>query len=334
MNVLVFNSGSSSLKFGIYRVDAAVVDVLHDGEAASSDAIDAVVAASGMTIDAIGHRVVHGGPSLLAHCCIDDDVLERIRAAAPFAPLHTAPALAAIKHARKQYPDTPQVACFDTAFHAGLPDVARVLPIARALRREGLRRYGFHGISCESIVRQLRTDRPARLVIAHLGHGASVTAVRDGQSMDTSMGLTPDGGVVMGTRTGDVDPGLLLYLLREGGVEPGQLESLINEHSGLLGISGISSDMRALHEEAANDAHAELAIGIFCASVRKAIAAMISVLGGADLVVFTGGIGEHDARVREVLTDGLRWAGVGAFRVLPSEENAEIAGHAWRICSG
>ena len=203
-----------------------------------------------------------------------------------------------------------QVACFDTAFHAELAEVARVLPIPKELQLEGIQRYGFHGLSCKSIVRQLADDLPDRLIIAHLGNGASVTAVKAGKSIDTSMGLTPTGGVIMGTRSGDLDPGVLVYLMREKKFDAAMLEDLIDRRSGLLGISGVGSDMRRLHEAASSNADARLAIQMFCYSVRKQVAAMIAALDGVDLVVFTGGIGENDGEARAAICGGLSWIGV------------------------
>jgi acetate kinase len=245
-----------------------------------------------------------------------------------------------MRFARKHFPALPQIACFDTTFHIDLPDVARVLPIPRELQSEGIQRYGFHGLSCESILHQLGDDPPARLIIAHLGNGASVTAVRDGKSIDTSMGLTPSGGLVMGTRSGEIDPGVLIYLMREKKFGAAKLEDMIDHRSGLLGISGISSDMRRLHEAASTNADARLAIDMFCYSVRKQIAAMIAVLGGVDLIVFTAGIGENDSEVRGAICGGLDWAGVFIedkrdnlskprcqVQVLPSQEDEQIARH-------
>jgi acetate kinase len=215
-----------------------------------------------------------------------------------------------IRFAQENFPGIPQAACFDTTFHAGLPDVARVLPIPKALQAEGIQRYGFHGLSIESIVHQLGSDLPRRVVVAHLGNGASITAVKSGKSIDTSMGLTPAGGVVMGTRSGDLDPGVLTYLMREKNYDAAMVEALINRQSGLLGISGVDSDMRRLHQEALTHADSRLAIDMFCYSVRKQIAAMIAVLDGVDLIVFTGGIGEHDATVRAAVCVGLSWIGI------------------------
>jgi acetate kinase len=383
LNVLALNSGSSSLKFGLYRVAASRTEMLVSGEAGAIgaatskfDAQDArqkavlsettaiatqndalirigrLLAERHMPVpDAIGHRIVHGGAQLLKHCLIDDTVLEQLHAAMAFAPLHTPPALAVIRFAREHFPGVAQLACFDTSFHADLPPVARVLPIAKKWQLQGMRRYGFHGLSCESIVQQLASALPRRLVIAHLGNGASITAVRDGQSVDTSMGLTPTGGVIMGTRSGDLDPGVLLYLLRQEKLDAAMLEELVDRHSGLVGISGVDSDMRRLHAAAASNPDAALAVEMFCYSVRKQIAAMIAVLDGVDLIVFTGGIGEHDAQARAKICRGLSWIGVRldddrnrcadnpinaaasrcAVRVLASQEDEVIARHVWEL---
>lgn len=340
--VLSLNSGSSSLKFGLYRVGPSAAQALLEGEveatgAAQTDAVRRIGAALAErdlpAPAAIGHRVVHGGPRLRRHCLIDADVLRELEAAKAFAPLHVPQALSVIHLAQEHFPGCPQAACFDTAFHADLPEVARTLPLPKALRSEGIERYGFHGLSCESIVHRLRQpggELPERLIVAHLGNGASVTAVRDGRSIDTSMGLTPTGGVVMGTRCGDLDPGVLLYLMREKGFDAERLEDLVDRRSGLLGISGIGGDMRRLHEAARSSADARLAIEMFCYSVRKQIAAMIAALGGADLLVFTGGIGEHDAQVRASICEGLTCP----VRVLASQEDVQIARHTRALVAG
>lgn len=354
MIVLALNSGSSSLKFGIYRMGVSGSEDLLSETISTSDQREAMIhiekrlAESELPApDAIGHRIVHGGPKLRQHCLIDDSVLRQLEAAAPFAPLHIPSALTVIHVARAHFPGLPQVACFDTTFHAQLPEVARVLPIPRELQLEGVQRYGFHGLSIESIVHELGSELPARLVIAHLGNGASVTAVKNGRSIDTSMGLTPTGGVIMSTRSGDLDPGVLVYLMREKKFDAAMLENMVNQRSGLLGISGVGSDMRRLHEAAGSNAAARLAIQMFCYSVRKQMAAMIAVLDGVDLVVFTGGIGENDAQVRAAICDGLSWIGVSldearnrsrsnpisdsasrcAVRVLNSLEDEQIARH-------
>jgi acetate kinase len=342
LTVLALNSGSSSLKFGLYRVGPARTEMLLSGEAESIGEIngkfhaqdsrgnallcetvsipsqrEAITRIGRLLADAkmpapaaIGHRIVHGGPTLRQHCLIDDSVLRHLEAAAAFAPLHTPSALAVIRFAQAHFPGLAQVACFDTAFHAELAEVARVLPIARELQSEGIRRYGFHGLSCESIVHQLANDVPDRLIIAHLGNGASVTAVKGGKSIDTSMGLTPTGGVIMGTRSGDLDPGVLVYLMREKKLDAAMLEELVDHRSGLLGISGVAGDMRRLHEAASSNADARLAVRMFCYCVRKQLAAMMAALNGVDLIVFTGGIGENDGEVRAAICGGLSWIGV------------------------
>jgi acetate kinase len=342
LTVLALNSGSSSLKFGLYRTDSERTERLLSGEAEglgdkkskfstqdrhgrapASESVslpgqrEAIIRIAKLLADidepapgAIGHRIVHGGPHLRQHCLIDGPVLQELEAATAFGPLHTPPALAVIRFAQEHFPGLPQVACLDTAFHVGLPEVARTLPIPKELQSAGIQRYGFHGLSCESILHQLGRDPPDRVVIAHLGNGASVTAVKGGKSIDTSMGLTPTGGVIMGTRCGDLDPGVLVYLIRENKLDAARLEELVDHRSGLLGISGVSSDMRRLREAALWKPDARLAVQMFCYSVRKQIAGMIAALDGVDLVVFTGGIGENDPEVRAAICDGLSWIGV------------------------
>lgn len=356
IDVLVLNSGSSSLKLGLYRVNVArTVTLLAETLPATAPQdvarhIARLLKQTKISAPAaIGHRIVHGGPRLRSHGLIDAAMLDQLDAAAAFAPLHMPTALALIRLAQAQFPGSPQVACLDTCFHAEMPAVARVLPIDRALQSDGLQRYGFHGLSLESIVRQLGPALPQRLVVAHLGHGASITALMNGHSMDTSMGLTPTGGVIMGTRSGDLDPGLLLYLLGEKQFNGAQLRTLVDQQSGLLGISGISSDMRVLHEAALTNPDARLAIEMFCYSVRKQIAAMIAALDGLDLLVFTGGIGENDAQVRASICAGLGWIGVSldadrnrsgsnpindsasrcSVQVLAAQEDEQIARHTW-----
>jgi acetate kinase len=383
LTILALNSGSSSLKFGLYRVGSARTETLLCGEAESigeekskfhaqdsrgkallSEMVaipsqrEAVTRIGGLLANskislptAIGHRIVHGGPKLRQHCLIDDAVLLQLEAAAAFAPLHTPAALSVIRFAQEHFPRLPQVACFDTAFHAGLPEVARVLPIPKELQLDGIQRYGFHGLSCESIVHQLAEDLPNRLVIAHLGNGASVTAVKGGKSIDTSMGLTPTGGLIMGTRSGDIDPGVLVYLMREKKFDAAMLEELVDHRSGLLGISGVGSDMRRLNEAASANAGARLAIEMFCYSARKQLAAMVAALDGVDLIVFTGGIGENDPEARAVICRGLSWIGVSLdearnrsatnpisdpvsrclVQVLASQEDEQIARHTWML---
>jgi acetate kinase len=373
MIVLTLNSGSSSLKFGLYSVDETSTEPLMTGEVdgvelSATNASGVPLPETPTTMDrpeatikaiarllkssdlpapqAVGHRVVHSGPKLLAHTVIDDAVLLELEEARAFSPLHAPAALAAIREAGEAWPGIPQVACFDTVFHANMPPIARTLPIPEVLRDEGIHRYGFHGLSCESIVHQLAGALPPRTIIAHLGSGASVTAIRDGRSVDTSMGLTPSGGVMMATRSGDLDPGTVIYLLREKGFDAIALEEAIDHQSGLLGVSGVSGDLRVLHAAGQSNADVELAVAMFCVSVAKQIAAMMVTLGGADTIIFTGGIGEHDAVVRRRVCGCLAWLGITidedanlrssdkisngpgpAIRVLPSQEDGQIARH-------
>ncbi len=249
------------------------------------------------------------------------------------------------------YPNLPQAACFDTAFHHAMPELARRFPLPRALWDQGLRRYGFHGISYEYIVRTLGRDAPSRIVIAHLGNGASMVAVRDGHPLETTMGFSPTGGFMMGTRSGDLDPGAILYLLNEKHLDPSLLERLVNDQSGLLGVSGISSDMAILLERSAAAPHAAQAVEMFCYHVRKQIGALTAVLGGLDLLVFTGGIGEHAAPVRWEICRGLGYLGItldreqndatadlisqrdsrASVRVIPTNEDLMIARHTHQV---
>ncbi|MEN2784918.1 acetate/propionate family kinase [Sphingomonas qilianensis] len=375
--MLTFNSGSSSLKFGLFDVRGEVVTPHLTGEIESRGAalvqlhatdangrlcadhaldrvargqwigeIVALLDRSGLSPpDAIGHRLVHGGPDLLQPVRIDAQVQKQLEEAQSFAPLHLPEALAILGAAQAHFPDCPQIACFDTGFHASMPALASTLPLPAPLRAHGLRRYGFHGLSCESILDQLGAAVPERLVIAHLGNGASVTAVHAGRSVDTSMGLTPSGGVLMARRSGDLDPGVLIHLLRHHGFNADTLERLVNRESGLFSLSGIDGDLRVLAAAAADDPAAQFAIDAFCRSVGKAIMAMAQALGGVDCIVFTGGIGEHDIAVRATVAQSLRWIGVrlddvrnncGAavisaetsavtLQVLPSREDQRIA---------
>lgn len=379
LRVLVFNAGSSSLKCGLYETDGTHAAPLMQAEAeaigkpghlkvsaggrlladervhfgdaqAAVERIQAVCAGHIAAPQAVGHRLVHGGAKLVDHALIDERVLAQLHAAEPFAPLHVPAALKVVEAALRVHPDLPQAACLDTAFHRDLPDETRVLPLPRELRAAGLRRYGFHGLSCEYILSQLN-PLPARVIVAHLGSGASLTAMRDGRSVDTSMGLTPDGGIPMGTRSGDLDPGVLVWLARTQSMDTKALEELVTRRSGLLGISGLSADMRALHAAAPDNADAELAIRIFCLAAAKAAAAQAATLGGLDLLVFTGGIGEHDAHARAEICRHLAWTGLAldeaanraragiisapgstcAVRVIATDEGAAMARHVWRL---
>src|ERR1700756_4817911 len=384
--ILVINSGSSSLKFGLYAQrdgeEQAVLDGLADGIGRATGKLE-LKDAQGRTLRsgrmrfaseddalehaarwlaelsqakpvAVGHRVVHGGPHLLTHQLVTPALLKELEKCVHFAPLHIPTALRLIKSAERSYPKLPQFACFDTAFHTTIPEVAARFALPRPLFDEGIHRYGFHGLSYESIVRQLGTQLPSRTVIAHLGNGASLAAVKDGRSVDTSMGLTPTGGIPMATRSGDLDPGVLLYLLRVKKMNADSLEHMLNRESGLTGISAGKSDMRDLESAAVGDQKAQIAIEVFCTSIRKVVAAYAAVLGGLDMLVFSGGIGEHSAPVRSSVCNGLGFLGVSiddagnqansstlstrgskvGVRIVPSQEDLQIARHSRTLLRG
>lgn len=366
--VLAVNSGSSSLKFGLYRhprgeckpalllsggasgighsngrlevQDPAGTKLLDDAYRLNSqghalkEILGQIEKQGHGRPTALGHRVVHGGPHLRNHQLIDDTLLEKLVAATQFAPIHIPAAVDLIRETEKLLPHAPQYACFDTAFHSTMPETSRHFPLPQRLYDLGIERYGFHGLSYESIVTRLGAAIPARVVCAHLGSGASLVALRDGQSIDTSMGMTPVGGIPMATRSGDFDPGVVLFLMRTEQLNADQLESLLNRDSGLRALSGGESDMRLLEEGAAKgDPGARLAIAVFTLAVRKMIGAYAAELGGLDLLIFTGGIGEHSTGVRNRICDGLGFLGITSgdpalcakVRVLPSEEELQIA---------
>jgi acetate kinase len=263
---------------------------------------------------AAGHRLVHGGPRYKDPHKVTPEMVAALKEIAPLDPDHTAAALDAIRCVSDKFPHLPQVACFDTAFHSTMPAVARMYALPWEYYNEGIARYGFHGLSCESILHQLRSLEPdladGRLIVAHLGSGASVTAIRGGKSVDTSMGFTPLEGLVMGTRAGDLDPGLVLYLVKQRGMSPEEADHLLNKQSGLLGVSGDTADMRLLLERRAREPRAAAAIDLFCYRVKKYIGAYAAVLGGVEILVFSGGIGERAAAIRERICSGLNFLGV------------------------
>lgn len=360
--VLALNSGSSSLKFGVFVENHGDVQPLYRGEIggiASNDGWTRIQSMDGTVVTqeihhtatqsesirelvkslarldlpplaAIGHRVVHGGPLLREHQRLTPAVLQQLESAAEFAPLHVPIALSLIHEAESHYPGVPQFACFDTAFHRTLPEVASRFPLPEKFWISGICRYGFHGISCESILHALKPEVPPRVVIAHLGNGASITAVANGLSADTSMGFTPTGGVIMSTRTGDLDPGVLLHILRTTGATPEQLEQLLDHESGLLGISGISGDMREIHRAVENP-RAQLAIEMFSRVAKKAIGSFAAVLGGLDLLVFTGGIGENDSIVRSKICEGLDFLGIALDPERNSQHQRQISNSESRV---
>ena len=367
--ILVLNSGSSSLKFGMYyrvsdsdelplltgsaegigRSSGALHIRSADGKPlvtresileSQSGALAAVATAIREHVHtapvAVGHRVVHGGPNLRDHQLITPHLLDQLRAAAHFAPLHIPQALALIASAQSIFP-AAHYACFDDAFHRTMPEIASHLPLPQCYFDAGIRRYGFHGLSYESLVHHLGEQLPRRAIFAHLGNGASLCALRDGVSIDTTMGFTPTGGIPMGTRSGDLDPGVLLYLLRNENMSADDLESLVNHQSGLFALSSGESDVKALEERVrADDAHAALALNIFAVSVRKVIGAYIALLGGIDLLVFTGGIGEHSEQIRSAAAYGLESLGLTAekIKIVPAQEEKQIARHCRELMTG
>ena len=367
--ILALNSGSSSLKFGVYYRGANDNDeeplltggaegIGHDGGSlhihaadgtslvqrermheSQSDALAALAASLAAHIAstpvAVGHRVVHGGPKLCKHQIITPQFLDQLRSATHFAPLHIPQALALITAAQSIFPSAAQFACFDDAFHQTIPEVASHLPLPQSYFDLGIRRYGFHGISYESLVHLFGAKLPERAIFAHLGNGSSLCALRNGISIDTTMGLTPTGGIPMGTRSGDLDPGVILYLLRNAKLDADQLEDLLNHRSGLFALSSGESDVKTLEERArstdpnSKDPSARLALDVFAVSVRKAIGAYMALLGGVDLLVFTGGIGEHSDNVRSAATNGLELLGLTAdkIQIVPTQEERQIARH-------
>jgi acetate kinase len=325
MNILALNGGSSTLKYRLFRFGQDGFEEALEGGKEEHAGAEELAAAARTAIDrcrqhgiaAVGQRIVHGGPAFSQTARVTPDLLETLRGLRPFDPLHNPADVALLEATRELLPDVPAAAVFDTAFHSTLPEVAARYALPQDLT-DGLhlRRYGFHGISHRFVSERLleclgREATGTRLVTCHLGNGASLCAIRNGRSVDTSMGLTPLEGLVMGTRSGDVDPGLLLYLLREQGHSAEQVDDLLNRRSGLLGLSGSSADVRRLSQAAAaGDPAADLALDVFAYRVRKYIGAYAAALGGLDAVAFTGGIGEHSADVRLRVCAGLEFLGI------------------------
>ena len=343
--VLTINGGSSSIKFALFEAGArrprlagkvdrigltgthlAVQDPPGQGESALPiQAADHRTAAGFLlgwlearpgfaSIAAVGHRVVHG----MTHCepeRVTPRLLAELHRITPYDPDHLPREIELIQAFRRRHPKLPQVACFDTAFHRTMPPVARLLAIPRRYKAKGMQRYGFHGLSYAYLMEELaRLGDPAakagRVILAHLGNGASLAAVRDGKSMDTSMGFTPTAGLVMSTRSGDLDPGLAPYLARTEGMTTPQFYAMVNHQSGLLGVSETSSDMRDLLDRESQDARAAEAVALFCYQARKWIGSFAAVLGGLDTLVFAGGIGENAPPIRERICDGLGFLGI------------------------
>ena len=332
--VLVVNAGSATVKYALY---AETLECMLHGteEGADHAAMLAKVLQRVQCHDVVaaGHRVVHGGDRYTAPTRINPAVLDQLDALTPLAPLHQPHNLAGIRAVMAQRPGLPQVACFDTAFHQTQPEVARRFALPRALHEAGVKRYGFHGLSYEYIAGKLATIagyRPDwKVIVAHLGNGASMCAMQSGRSIASSMGFTAVEGLMMGTRSGAIDPGVLLYLMDEKGMSSRDLARLLYKESGLLGVSGISHDMRALL--ASSDPHAQAAIELFVYRIVREAGSLAAALGGLDALVFTGGIGEHAEPVRAAVCRALRWLGEFAVAVIPTDEEAMIARHTLRL---
>ena len=366
MRVLTINCGSSSLKYAVFDADEAgekelargdvnrIGDVVPDHAAAMHAALDDLARRGLAPCDVVGHRVVYGGPGRSAHAAIDAAMIAELAELARFAPLHLPAEIRAIEALARRWPDCPQIACFDTVFHRTLSEVAQRYAIPEALHEAGIRRYGFHGLSYEYVVAAVGARELGRAVIAHLGSGASMAAVVEGRSVDTTMGFTPAAGLVMGTRTGDLDPGVLVYLAEQG-YDARALGDLINHEGGLLGLSGTTADVRELLARRGDDSRARLALDVFVWSARKWIGAMTAALGGLDTLVFCGGIGENAAAVRAEIALGLEHIGVQidrdrneqavhdaiispdghrcAVRIVRTDEERIVARHARRLAS-
>jgi acetate kinase len=390
--ILVLNSGSSSIKFSVYGTGDGEPRKLHEGAVDGigtdegefwikdakgkklvdeSPALPTRAVAFKLVADAlhskdfpspsaIGHRMVSGGPTVQTNPRITPALIEEMERYKAFAPLHTPVAIYIMREAIRQFPGIPNFVCLDTWFHRHMPEVVTRLPIPEEYAAMGVRRYGAHGLSYESIVYQLAPAVPQKLIVAHLGNGASIAAIRNGQGLDTSMGLTPLGGIISGTRTGDIDPGVLLFIVRKiaetakDATEAADLlEAVVSKKSGLLGVSELSSDMRDLRDAIAHgNAKAQLAVEMFTWTVAKWIGGYVAELGGLDMLVFTGGIGENDIASRVEICAGLGALGItldaarnnvqGAavisadhsaviVRVIPPAEDLMIVNHVVRL---
>ena len=356
--ILTINGGSSSIKFALFEAGDSLRRILEGGierigqpEAAlrvkgvnpadsfsrSVTATDHTVAVDALmdwieersgrdALTAVGHRVVHGGPKYSEPRRITAEMIEDLHRLSPLDPDHLPQEILLIEAFQRRFPDLPQVACFDSAFHHDLPRVARLLPIPRRYEAQGVRRYGFHGLSYAFLMEELARLAGAeaaqgRVILVHLGNGASLAAVRDGKAVDTSMSFTPAAGVPMSTRSGDLDPGLAWYLARTENMSAKQFNEMVNTQSGLLGISETSSDMRDLLDRETQDVRAAEAVALFCYQVKKWIGAFAAALGGLDTLVFAGGIGENAPTVRARICDGLGFLGIE----LEERRNAENA---------
>jgi len=345
--ILTINGGSSSIKFSLYEAGDPLLSIVKgeieriglpgsimrinclnpaesisrsliasDHKAAVNELLDWLETRSECNaINAVGHRVVHGGPKYNVGQRINQEVIQDLRQLSPFDPEHLPAELLLIEAFIQRFPNLPQVACFDTAFHHDLPRLAQLIPIPRRYEKQGVRRYGFHGLSYQFLMEELvrlagAKAAQGRVILAHLGNGASLAAVKGGKPVDTSMGFTPTSGVLMGTRSGDLDPGIFGYLAHTEKMTAKQYQQMVNHESGLLGISETSSDMRDLLAQAAKDSRASEAVELFCYDVKKRIGSYAAALGGVNTLVFAGGIGENAPTVRARICDGLGFLGI------------------------
>lgn len=313
MRVLTVNTGSSSAKLRVLDERDDVVRTADATPAGVGRSVSELL--DECPVDAVGHRVVHGGPRHVQPEVVGDALVEELRQLVDLAPLHQPLAIEAIEAVRRETPTLPAVACFDTAFHADLPEAARTYAVPRAWReRHGLRRYGFHGLSYAWASRQagqLLGRDDLRLVVAHLGSGASLAAIKGARSLDTTMGFTPLEGLVMATRAGTVDPGLLLWLIERGGLTVAEVVEGVDRHGGLLALAGTKEMREVLERAARGDTDANLALGVYVHRLAAQVAAMTAALGGIDALVFTGGVGERSAPVRQLLVERLGYLGLG-----------------------
>jgi acetate kinase len=346
-NILTINSGSSSIKFALYRME-------RDETVIFSGSVGGIGAGSGFfrvkdgagknmvdsslnipshnealreitewlksktradPFEAVGHRLVHGGSRFSKTHLVTAQMMETLEELIPYAPDHLPHEIKAIRVFMASYPEVKEVACFDTAFHRTMPTVAQIFALPGDLRQHGVLRYGFHGISYEYLLGELRREAgkeaaAGRIIMAHLGNGASMAAVKEGRSLDTTMGFSPAGGLVMSTRSGDLDPGVLLYLFKEKGLDVPALNHMVNKEGGLLGVSGISPDMKNLLAEEARNARAAQAVELFCYQAKKFLGALAAVLGGLDTLIFAGGIGEKAPSIRRRICENLEFLGI------------------------
>lgn len=336
MTILVINAGSSTLKFAVYERKTDLVlrfkDQLQGAGAAALHALFARLAKEDIAVTrlaGVGHRIVHGGTAFLTPVIVDDAIEARLNALRPLAPLHQPYGLDALRLMREEAPEVPQVACFDTAFHATQPEIAQRFPLPSVYFERGYRRYGFHGLNYEHVVAalpaQTGTALPRRLLVAHLGNGASLCAVKDGRSVATTMGYSTLDGLVMGTRPGALDPGVLLAIMKDDRLSPEAMEEILYRKSGLLALSGLSSDMRSLLESPLPAARN--AIAAYCYWAARQSASLIAAMGGIDAMVFTGGIGENAKPIRDTIIHHLGWINAFPVHIVLANEEFVIARH-------